>query len=140
LPPAHRLRRAADFAAVTRRGRRARSGSVVLYLLTGPTDASSQVGLVVGKAVGNSVVRHQVSRRLRAQLRPRLDDLPSGARLVVRALPSASDASSAMLGRDLDRALAKLTRSPSAAPASSGASIPAADLAPAGSPGDRPDR
>jgi ribonuclease P protein component len=111
LPPAHRLRRAADFTAVTRRGRRLRSGSVVVYLLTEPSGGTSRVGLVVGKAVGSSVVRHQVSRRLRAQLRPRLDRLPAGASLVVRALPESAASSSAALGHDLDRALTKLAGS-----------------------------
>jgi ribonuclease P protein component len=111
LPAAHRLRSAADFTAVTKRGRRVRSGSVVVYLLAEPAAASgpSRIGLVVGKAVGASVVRHQVSRRLRAQLQQRLDRIPSGAKLVVRALPETSTTPSALLGRDLSRALDKLT-------------------------------
>ncbi|HEY0166702.1 MAG TPA: ribonuclease P protein component [Jatrophihabitans sp.] len=113
LPAAHRLRSAADFTAVTRRGRRVRSGSVVVYLLTDPAEpAASRVGLVVGKAVGASVVRHQVSRRLRAQLQDRLDRIPSGAKLVVRALPETAKASSAVLGHDLSRALDKLGAHP----------------------------
>lgn len=109
LPAAHRLTRAADFTAVTRQGRRARCGTVVVYLLAEPVDGASRIGLVVGKAVGTSVVRHQVSRRLRAQLSQRLDRIPAGARLVVRALPDTATAASAALGRDLDRALDKLT-------------------------------
>ncbi|HEX8079915.1 MAG TPA: ribonuclease P protein component [Jatrophihabitans sp.] len=111
LPAAHRLRSAADFTAVTKHGRRARSGSMVVYLLTEPAgpDDPGRAGLVVGKAVGGSVVRHRVSRRLRAQLQERLDRIPSGARLVVRALPETSTASSAALGRDLGRALDKLS-------------------------------
>jgi len=114
LPAAHRLRSGADFTSVTKRGRRVRSGSVVVYLLAEPAEDSgaSQVGLVVGKAVGASVIRHQVSRRLRAQLHDRLDRIPSGARLVVRALPETSTASSAVLGRDLSRALDKLAAPP----------------------------
>ena len=111
LPAAHRLTSAADFTAVTKRGRRVRSGSVVVYLLAEPVGSAdaSQVGLVVGKTVGASVVRHRVSRRLRAQLQQRLDRIPSGAKLVVRALPETSAAPSAALGRDLSRALDKLT-------------------------------
>jgi ribonuclease P protein component len=111
LPAAHRLRSAADFTSVTRRGRRVRCGSVVVYLLAEPAEnpGAAQVGLVVGKVVGSSVVRHQVSRRLRAQLKDRLDRIPTGAKVVVRALPEISAASSADLGRDLSRALDKLT-------------------------------
>jgi ribonuclease P protein component len=112
LPAAHRLRTAADFAAVTRRGRRVRCGSVVIYLLADPAESAGprRAGLVVGKAVGGSVVRHQVSRRLRAQLAERLDRIPSGAKLVVRALPETSAATSAVLGRDLSRALDKIAK------------------------------
>lgn len=68
-------------------------------------------GLIVSKKVGGSVVRHQVSRRLRAELAARLDRLPAGASLVVRALPEASGASSDRLGRDLDAALSRLVSS-----------------------------
>jgi ribonuclease P protein component len=51
------------------------------------------------------VVRHRVVRRLRALVAARLPDLPDGARLVVRALPPAADASSSVLALDLDAAL-----------------------------------
>ena len=72
----------------------------------GPRPA--RAGLVVSRAVGGSVVRSRTSRRLRHLLRARLDRMPSGARLVVRASPAAGDADSAALGRDLDAALARL--------------------------------
>lgn len=117
LPAAHRLRSSTDFAAVTRYGRRARCGAMVVYLLPPGTGSaarlgapiSSKVGLVVGKGVGRSVVRHRVSRRLRAQLGDRLDRIPAGTKLVVRALPQSARVASAELGRDLDRALNRLT-------------------------------
>ncbi len=70
---------------------------------------SPVVGLVVSRTVGGSVVRHRVSRRLRAQLSARLDLLPLGSGTVVRALPASASASSAALGADLDRALTRLT-------------------------------
>jgi ribonuclease P protein component len=108
LPAARRLRSSSDFSAVTRHGHRTRCGGLVVYLLPDSALAASRVGLVVGKAVGGSVVRHQVSRRLRAQLSQRLDQLPAGSRLVVRALPDTATANSHELGRDLDRALRRL--------------------------------
>jgi ribonuclease P protein component len=55
----------------------------------------------VGRAVGNSVVRHRVTRRLRALVREELDRLPATADLVVRARPEAGTATSQQLGRDL---------------------------------------
>lgn len=129
LPAAYRLRAAADFTAVTRQGRRARSGGLLVYLLPGeaapgvaasgavrpaeprmPSDqTASKAGLIVGRTVGGSVVRHRVSRRLRAQLATRLDRLPSGCQLVVRALPAAATESSSELARDLDIAVRRLT-------------------------------
>jgi len=67
--------------------------------------SSPRVGFVVSKAVGGSVVRHRVARRLRHVLRGRLDQVPAGTRLVVRALPRSATADSARLGADVDRAL-----------------------------------
>jgi ribonuclease P protein component len=66
------------------------------------------VGFVVGKGVGPSVVRHRVSRRLRAEMAQRLPQLPPGSGTVVRALPPAAAATSTELGSDLDAALARL--------------------------------
>ena len=65
-------------------------------------------GLVVSKAVGNSVVRHAVARRLRHQLQPLIARLPEGAVLVVRANPAAARATSAALGADLAAGLRRL--------------------------------
>jgi ribonuclease P protein component len=106
LPRASRLHRSADFTEVVRRGRRASRTTLTVHLLTGEAGAV-RAGLVVSKAVGGSVVRSTVSRRLRHLLRDRLDALPGGSRLVVRAAPTAATASSAVLGEDLDAALAR---------------------------------
>lgn len=69
-----------------------------------------RAGFVVSKAVGNAVVRHRVARRLRHLVAARLPQLPSGARLVVRALAPAATATSAELGLDLDAALGSTLR------------------------------
>ena len=71
----------------------------------------------MSKAVGNSVVRHAVARKLRHLVRPRLLVLPAGAHLVVRALPGAGTATSAQLGTDLDAALERALRKASTAAA-----------------------
>jgi ribonuclease P protein component len=68
------------------------------------------VGFVVSKTVGNSVVRHRVSRRLRHVVRSALADLPPGTLVVVRALAPAADASSAELAADFSSALRKVLR------------------------------
>lgn len=105
LPAAARLRAAADFTAAARRGRRGSSPTVVVHLLRTDREAGPRAGFVVSKKVGNSVVRHRVTRRLRPLVRTHLQDLPDGTDLVVRALPAAADASSTRLSTDLTSAL-----------------------------------
>jgi ribonuclease P protein component len=90
-----------------------------------PAEGSARVGFVVGKAVGGSVHRHRVIRRLRHLVRDRLTQLPAGALVVVRALPAASAAASATLGRDLDAALARLLGAPPGPPGLGGQAAPA---------------
>ena len=113
LAAAQRLRRSSDFAAAVRGGRRSGRGTVVVHLLLDePALASTaRAGFVVSKAVGNAVVRNRVRRRLRHLIRPRLAELPVGARLVVRALPAAAAADHETLSADLDAALTS-ARSP----------------------------
>jgi ribonuclease P protein component len=109
LPAAARLRRREDFTLAVRGGRRAGRGTLVAHFLA-PAGASgpARAGFVVGRAVGNSVVRHRTVRQLRHLVRDRLHRLPAGSLLVVRALPPAGPADSAALGRDLDSALDRL--------------------------------
>ncbi|HSN07322.1 MAG TPA: ribonuclease P protein component [Candidatus Angelobacter sp.] len=120
LPSTARLRRSQDFTETVRRGTRAGRPLLVVHLDLGSgSDAAAhrshpgdepRVGFVVSKAVGGSVVRHGVVRRLRHLVRPRLGGLPRGSRLVVRVLPAAATASSARLAADLDAALERALR------------------------------
>jgi ribonuclease P protein component len=112
LAAPQRLRRSADFAAAIRGGRRAGRETLVVHLLIDePAFASTaRAGFVVSKAVGNSVVRNRVQRRLRHLVRPLLDDLPAGATVVVRALPPSAGATSTALATDLESALASARR------------------------------
>jgi ribonuclease P protein component len=83
---------------------------LVVHLHCVPDDDRPRAGFVVSKAVGGSVVRHRVTRRLRHLVAPRLGTLPPGARLVVRALPPAADATSVELAEDLDSGLRTVLR------------------------------
>ncbi|MEV7228405.1 MULTISPECIES: ribonuclease P protein component [Polymorphospora] len=126
LATSHRLRHSREFAAAMRAGRRANRGSVVVHLDLGrETDGPGQLavtkpardagvesgsppsraGFVVSKAVGGAVVRNLVRRRLRHLVRERIDTLPAGSTLVVRALPSAAEVPYGRLAADLDAAL-----------------------------------
>ena len=109
LPPAQRLRASGDFALIQRRGSRISRPTLVMSAFVRP-DAPTRLGLSVGKVVGNSVVRHSVSRKLRHVVAPRLTELPSGTQIVIRALPAAARASSADLDVDIRQALVELVR------------------------------
>lgn len=122
LPARARLTRRPDFASTIRRGRRAGRTRLVVHLdqtrpAAVPAHDGPRAGFVVSKAVGNAVVRHRVSRRLRHLVADRIDRFPPGSMLVVRALPAASDASSSELGADLDSALRAAQRPRPAQPA-----------------------
>jgi ribonuclease P protein component len=118
LPAQARLRRRPEFTAVVRSGRRVGRPTMVLHYLPqrpagpdGVVPGGPRAGFVVGRAVGNSVVRHRVTRRLRAVALGELHRLPPTADLVVRARPEAAEATSERLRRDLvsglDRVLAE---------------------------------
>lgn len=112
LSAAHRLRSSVAFTDVVRRGRRAGQRTLTAHLLSAIDtggNAPPQAGLVISKAVGGSVVRHEVARKLRHLLRERVPALGDGTLLVVRAAPTAATATSAELAADLDRALRRLT-------------------------------
>lgn len=112
LSAAHRLRSSVAFTDVVRRGRRAGQRTLTVHLLSAIDtggNAPPQAGLVISKAVGGSVVRHAVARKLRHLLRERVPALGDGTLLVVRAAPTAATATSAELAADLDRALRRLT-------------------------------
>ena len=110
LPAGSRLTRRDEFVAVLRRGWRSGRSRLVVHMHCAAAGGTPRAGLVVSKAVGGSVVRHRVSRRLRHLLRPRLEGLPAGAMVVVRALPPAAEATSAELGVDLDAGLQGVLR------------------------------
>jgi ribonuclease P protein component len=104
----HRLTASASFAQTVRRGRRAGAATLVVHLALGTAvagDVPAKAGFVVSRAVGPSVTRNLVKRRLRHLVRERLSSLPAASLLVVRALPPSATASYARLSADLDLAL-----------------------------------
>ena len=111
LPAAARLRHRQEFTEVVRRGRRTSRGPLTFHVdavADAAAPPSPQVGFVIGKVVGNAVVRNRLRRRLRHLLRARLDVLPAGTRVVVRAREGAGELTSADLGRLVDAAFDRL--------------------------------
>ena len=74
------------------------------------TYGGPRIGLIVGKSVGNSVVRHAVARRLRAAALPLVGRCDPTTLVVVRALPGSATCSEPELERQLTAAVAKAGR------------------------------
>jgi ribonuclease P protein component len=103
------MRNGSDFTAAVRKGRRAGRRTLVVHLSRASTqEEPTRVGFVVSKAVGPAVVRNRVKRQLRHLARERMDVLPTGSLVVVRANPAAAGATT--LAADLDSALGTLLR------------------------------
>lgn len=88
-------------------GKKYSSRLLVLHVAQDPT-ISSRCAFAVGKNVGNSVIRHRITRQLRHIMLSRLAQFPPGSQVVVRALPGTKDANSASLAENIDFALGKL--------------------------------
>ncbi|MEI6622838.1 MAG: ribonuclease P protein component [Actinomycetes bacterium] len=116
LAAQYRLRDRKRLNDTVRRGRRAGRRDLVVHYLAPDSSRESTsaaggqqppgVAFAVSRAVGGSVVRHRVTRRLRHVMMSHIQQLPPGSSVMVRALPPAADASSA----DLDRELSALIR------------------------------
>jgi len=109
LPSRYRLRSRSEISRTIRLGSRARRGSLVVHVqVSTGGDGPARAAFAVSKAVGDSVTRHRVVRRLRPLMPPLLDRLPTGTDVVVRAMPEAATASSVQLRDDLTRALERV--------------------------------
>lgn len=88
LPKYARLTSSEDFARATRSGFRITTTHFVgyLYLKTDDSQAHPKCGLIIGKSVGGSVVRHTLARKIRHALQPLITELPNNSLLVIRAL------------------------------------------------------
>ncbi len=127
LPTQNKLNSSVQFRTTMRKGRRAGSKTVVVHLwdsaesLDG-TESKGEVasfggprfGLIVSKAVGNAVIRHRTSRRLRhvcAQIVADSPELLSPTHhVVIRALAGSGEVSSQELERDIRNGLKKAGR------------------------------
>lgn len=101
----YRLTSGADISTTLRSGKRISMPNATLSLWITGGQSCPQVGLAVGKSVGNSVVRSRVSRVLRHGIAPLLAQLPPGSQLVIRALPGAERVNSAQWTQRLAGAL-----------------------------------
>ncbi len=110
LAQKNRLRKASDFALASK-GARVSGENFLLYVAT-PRDgeqagAPVKVGLIVGKNVGGSVVRHRISRQIRHAIAPHLDQFPGGTLLLFRAHPGAARCADQNLSGEISALVAK---------------------------------
>lgn len=100
------MTRSADFSTTVKRGVRAAQPDLVVHAHRGEgSPQGPEIGLVVTKAVGGSVERHRVARRLRHLVRSMMTNLEPTDRIVIRALPGSRTATSARLQQELGAAL-----------------------------------
>ena len=86
LTKSARLTSPNDFARTTKSGLRVTTSHFVGYLYrhNDASQKSAKVGLIIGKKVGNSVVRHRLARQIRHALA--IENFPTNSFLVIRAL------------------------------------------------------
>jgi ribonuclease P protein component len=101
------MTRSTDFDATVKHGTRAVQPDLVIYARG--AGEPSKVGLIVARSVGSAVQRHRVSRRLRhVARRVVVDGQQRCKQVVIRALPSSRDASSARLEDELRAGLRRI--------------------------------
>jgi ribonuclease P protein component len=114
LPARNRMRRSTEFDATVKYGMRTVQPDIIVHVRRGSgreEGSGPRVGLIIAKPVGSAVERHRVARRLRHVARTMLGDLHQSDQVVIRALPSSRDVSSAWLEQQLRAGLRRAAES-----------------------------
>ena len=86
------LKKNRDFQNVYKKGRSYANRLLVMYVLENQTDCN-RIGISVSKKVGNSVIRHHLTRLIRESYRLHEDMFNNGLDIVVIARSTAHDIS-----------------------------------------------
>lgn len=86
------LKKNRDFQAVYRKGTSKANRYLVMYILPNQQEGN-RLGISVSKKVGNSVVRHHLTRLLRESYRLHEEEFQCGYDIVTVARPSAKEIS-----------------------------------------------
>ena len=84
------LKKNKDFQYIYRKGKSYANKYLVMYVLENGT-SQNRLGISVSKKVGNSIVRHRVTRVIREVMRLHWGEIKSGYDIVIVARPSAKD-------------------------------------------------
>ena len=80
-----------DFQIVYHRGKSAGNRTLVMYIFPNQTE-KNRLGISVSKKVGNSIVRHRISRQLREIFRLNSEKVLQGYEIVTIVKVAAADA------------------------------------------------
>lgn len=105
LARANRLVRAAEFRATIRRGQKHTAKHLVISTLQTAQGSPVRFGFVIGKTVGNAVVRNRVRRRMRAAAYLLVQSGVTGIDVAVRGLPGSSELTVAEFAAEFAKAL-----------------------------------
>ena len=84
------LKKNKDFQYIYRKGTSYANKYLVMYVLENGT-GQNRLGISVSKKVGNSIVRHRVTRVIREVMRLHWKEIKSGYDIVIVARPSAKE-------------------------------------------------
>jgi ribonuclease P protein component len=107
LPTSARLRKSPEITQTIKNGKRYPAKFLVLHIAKGKTP-ETRFAFAVGKNVGNSVVRHRITRKLRHLVMDNYQKFPTASNVVVRALPGIDGISAQEFRTNFDTALAKV--------------------------------
>ncbi|MCV7122811.1 ribonuclease P protein component [Mycobacterium lacus] len=108
LSARNRMRRSTEFDETVKYGMRGVQPDVIVHVRRGgdrEPGKGPRVGLIIAKPVGSAVERHRVARRLRHVARALVGLLDPSDQVVIRALPSSRQVSSARLEQELQTGL-----------------------------------
>ena len=85
------LKKTRDFSIVYQKGKSTANRTLVLYVLRRKNVDTNRVGISVSKKVGNSVVRHRLTRLVRESYRLHEFEFDRGLDLIVLVRPGAKE-------------------------------------------------
>lgn len=109
LAKPNRVVRGDDFRMTMRRGRRVSATHAVVHLADRSEGEPARFGFVISKAVGGSVTRNRLRRRLRAISSELVGTGFTGTDVVVRALPGSGTLDWVTLHHEISAAIEKGT-------------------------------
>jgi ribonuclease P protein component len=104
FPKSARLLKHSDFQHVYKNGKRHFSGPLTAFYVVRGDSEGPRIGLTVGKAVGGSVERNRIKRRMREAVRMHLPELSAAVDLVFNPKKAVLSADFTQIAQEVRRA------------------------------------